>query len=137
MHKEQHEGHNRLSDLAPYKIISLQSESSTQVLCPYLGAQSTSFHKAMVFTLRSHSHVSESCSLGRHHLDGLQRNLSAVIGSAIMGTTAVSLSFCIPYARSLLHKQRSNFQEHNSHYLLQNSCHYPNAIITLTTKVAL
>lgn len=34
------------------------------------------------FTLGAHSHVSEPFSLGRHHLDGLQCNLSAVIASA-------------------------------------------------------
>lgn len=73
------------------------------------------------FTLWSHSLVSEPFSMGRHHLDGLQRNLSVVIGSARQGTKAVSLavvSFCVPYVRSLLHKQSSNCQEHNGHYLL-------------------
>lgn len=104
------------------------------------GSQSVSFQEVEVFALWSHSHVSEPFSLGWHHLEGLQRNLSAVIGSARAGTKAVSLavvSFCVPYVTSLLHKQCGNCREPNNHYAPLNGRHYTAAIITLITKVAL
>lgn len=116
MHKEQRLGRARRGS-----ILLLQSDSSRLGLCPRSGAHSMSFHQAEVFTLRSHSHVSEPFSLGQHHLDGLQCNLSAVIAFAREGTKAVRVavvSFCIPYVRSLLHKQCGDCREDISLYLL-------------------
>lgn len=80
--------------LIPSETVLFQRALGSFRLCEQAQVH-RSLHVAEVFTLWPHSHVSEPFYLGRHHLDGQQSYLSAMIGSAWAGTKAVSPSHCV------------------------------------------